>query len=157
MKRIIFVSLLLLILMISSSVQALTWAYPFVVWKGKVYEVKQEEVIQDSKIGKNIGEVKTKPDDRTGDYYGDASNYYPIGTEYYEIIGTSTSTAIAVQEENQWVKAVFVHKVPFHIMTIISNPYFTSAVIIIALIIVGVVLRNKKFKKRTSNLIIDSS
>jgi hypothetical protein len=53
----------LLCLLISSSVQALSWAYPFVVWKGKVYEVKQEDIISDSEIGKKIGEVKTKPND----------------------------------------------------------------------------------------------
>ncbi|MGG0716228.1 hypothetical protein ABE096_01325 [Robertmurraya massiliosenegalensis] len=146
MKRIMLLSLLL-IFMISSSVQALSWAISFVVWEGKVYEVKQEEIIENSEIGKIIGEVKTKPDDMTGDYYGDASNFYPIGTKYYEIKGTSTSTAIAVKEENQWVKAVYVHKAPFHIMNVISNFYFISAVIIIALIIVGVVLRNNKLKK----------
>ncbi|TFE00663.1 hypothetical protein [Jeotgalibacillus salarius] len=146
MKRIMLLSLLL-IFMISYSVQALSWAITFVVWEGKVYEVKQEEIIENSEISKIIGEVKTKPDDMTGDYYGDASNFYPIGTKYYEIKGTSTSTAIAVKEENQWVKAVYVHKAPFHIMNVISNFYFISAVIIIALIIVGVVLRNKKLRK----------
>ncbi|MGG3799643.1 hypothetical protein [Metabacillus fastidiosus] len=51
MKRIIFLSLIL-IFIISSSVQTLSWAYPFVVWKGNVYEVKQEEITEESKIGK---------------------------------------------------------------------------------------------------------
>ncbi|WP_066399563.1 hypothetical protein [Neobacillus mesonae] len=147
MKRIVSLSLLL-IFMISSSVQALSWAYPFVVWKGKVYEVKQEEIIQNSEIGKIIGEVKTQPNDMNGNYYGDASNFYSKGTKYYEIKGTSTSNAIAVKEENQWVKAVYVHKAPFHIMNVISNLYFLSAVIIIALIIVGVILRNNKSKNQ---------
>ncbi|KQL50424.1 hypothetical protein AN964_22445 [Heyndrickxia shackletonii] len=147
MKRITLLSLLL-IFMISSSVQALSWAYPFVVWNGKVYEVKQEEIIKDSEIGKVIGEVKTKPNDMTGNYYGDASNYYPKGTKYYEIKGTSTSTTIAVKEDNHWVKAVYVHKAPFHIMNVISNFYFISAIVIIALIIVGVILRNNKSKNQ---------
>lgn len=147
MKRIMLLSLLL-IFMISSSVQALSWAYPFVVWKGKVYEVKQEEIIEESEIGKIIGEVKTKPNDMTGDYYGDASNYYPKGTKYYEIRGTSTSTAIAVKEDNQWVKAVYVHKAPFHLMNIVSDLYFISAVVIIALIIIGVIFRNNKSKNQ---------
>lgn len=115
MKRISLL-LLLFIFMISSSVQALSWAYPFVVWKGKVYEVKHEEFIEDSEITKVIGEVKTKPNDMTGKYYGDASNYYPKGTKYYAIKRTSTSIAIAVKENNRWVKAGFVHKAPFHIM-----------------------------------------
>lgn len=51
MKKITLLSLLL-IFMISSSVHALKWAYPFVVWKGKIYEVKQEEMIEESEIGK---------------------------------------------------------------------------------------------------------
>ncbi|MEY9973538.1 hypothetical protein ABH966_003938 [Lysinibacillus sp. RC46] len=147
MKRTSLLSLLF-ICMISSSVQALSWAYPFVVWKGKVYEVKQEEFIEDSEIAKVIGEVKTKPNDMTGQYYGDASNYYPKGTKYYAIKRTSTSNAIAVKENNRWVKAVFVHKAPFHIMNIISNIYFISIVVIIALMIIGVIFfRTKKSKK----------
>lgn len=114
----------------------------------RVYEVKQEEIIKDSEIGKVIGEVKTKPNDMTGNYYGDASNYYPKGTKYYEIKGTSTSTTIAVKEDNHWVKAVYVHKALFHIMNVISNFYFISAIVIIALIIVGVILRNNKSKNQ---------
>lgn len=147
MKRILLLSLLF-IFMIFSSAQALSWAYPFVVWKGNVYEVKQEEIIPDSSIGKIIGKVKTKPNGMTGSYYGDASNYYPKGTKYFEIKGISAFTAIAVKEENQWVKAIYVHKAPFHIMNVISSFYFISAVIVMALIIVGVILRYKKLKNQ---------
>lgn len=145
MKRITLLTPIL-ILMFSSSAQALSWAYPFVVWKGKVYEVKQEELIEDHKIGEIIGEVKTKPNDITGKYYGDTSNYYPKGTKYYEIKGTATSTAIAIKEDNHWAKAVFIHKAPFHIMNVISNIYF---IVIVALIVIGVIFRSKKFKKCT--------
>lgn len=145
MRRITVLSLLL-IFMISSSVQALSWAYPFVVWKGKVYEVKQEETIEDSEIGKIIGKVKTQPNDMTGNYYGNASNYYPKGTKYYEINGQSTSTAIAVKDDNKWVKAVYVHKAPFHVMNVLSNFLFLSVIAIIALIIIGVILRNNTSK-----------
>ena len=142
--KILTLSLTLFILIFSISAQALSWAYPFVVWKGKVYEVKREEIIVNSKIGKRIGKVKTKPNDMTGDYYGDASNYYPKGTEYYEIKGTSTSAAIAVKDDNQWVKAVYVHKAPFHIMNIFSSTFFFALVGVISLIVVGMRFRNKK-------------
>ncbi len=54
--------------MFTSSVQALSWAYPFVVWNGNVYEVKEEKVLE-SEIGKSIGEVKTRPNNMTGNYY----------------------------------------------------------------------------------------
>ncbi|MFC9538794.1 hypothetical protein ACFTQ7_02800 [Lysinibacillus sp. NPDC056959] len=143
MKRITLLSFLLL-LMISPSVQALSWAYPSVVWKGNVYEVKKEELIEDNKIGKIIGEVKTKPNNMTGNYCGNASNYYPKGAHYYEIKGTSTSIAIAVKEDRHWVKAVFVHKAPFHIMNGITNFYFILAVV---LFVIGVILFRIKMSK----------
>jgi hypothetical protein len=144
MRKIALLSLLF-ILMFSISVHAIKWQYPFVVWKGKVYEVKQEEFISDSEIGKKIGEVKTKPND-IGNYYGNASNFYPKGTKYYEIIGISTSKAIAVKEDSQMVKAVFVQKAPFHIMNIISNPIFLTLMGVFILIIIRVI-----FSKRTAN------
>jgi len=145
MKRITVLSLLFMFI-VSSAVQALEWAYAFVVWNGKVYEVKTEEIVEDSKIGKMIGEVKTQPDETTGEYFGDASNYYPIGTKYYEIKGVPTSTAIAVKEDNHWVKAVYVHRAPFHIVNLLSNVFFISTVIIIALIVTVIIFRTKKTK-----------
>lgn len=147
MKKITILSLLLA-LMISSTVQALSWAIIFVVWEGKVYEVKQEEIIENSEIGKIIGEVKTKPDDMTGEYYGDASNFYPIGTKYYEIKGIPTSNEIAIKEDNQWIKAVYVHKAPFHIMNVLTNQFFIFSVVVISLIIIGLIFRTKMSKKQ---------
>lgn len=149
MKKITLLSLLI-VFTIATSVQALSWAITFVVWEGKVYEVKQEEMIKKNEIGKIIGEVKTKPDDMTGDYYGDASNFYPIGTKYYEIKGIPSSNSIAIKEANQWVKAVYVHKAPFHIMNVLSNPFFIFSLIIISLIIIGLIFRTKKLKKQRS-------
>lgn len=137
MKRIWWLSLFV-ILLVGPSVQALSWAYPFVVWEGKVYEVKQEQFIEGNDIGYKIGKVETQPDDMSGNYYGDASNYYPIGTNYYKINGTSTSDAIAVKSDNQWVKAVYVHKAPFHIMNVLTNVYFISAVVVLMLIVIGI-------------------
>lgn len=142
MKRILLFSLFF-IFMISSSAQALTWAYPFVVWEGKVYEVKKEEIIANSEVGKIIGKVTKKANEMTGKYSGDASNYYAIGIKYYEIKGTSTSTAIAVKEDNQWVKAVYVHKAPFHIMNIFSNLFFMISVVLVILILIGAMFRSK--------------
>ncbi|MGG0719206.1 hypothetical protein ABE096_16645 [Robertmurraya massiliosenegalensis] len=143
MKKILVISLLQVALL-SSTAQALEWAYPFVVWKGNVYEVKQEEMIKEDEIGKIIGKVKTSADDMTGEYYGDASNYYPKGTEYYEIKGTSTSTAIAVRDNEQWMNAVYVHEAPFHIMNVVFNYYFIAAILIIAIIVVTVTISKQK-------------
>lgn len=146
MKKIAFSSLLFVCL-ISSTVQALSWAITFVVWEGKVYEVKQEEIIENNEIGKIIGEVTTKPNDRTGDYYGNASNFYPIRTNYYQIKGRSTSNAIAIKVEKQWVKAVYVHKAPFHIMNLLTNQFFVFSVVSLGLMIIGLIFRTKKSKQ----------
>lgn len=83
----------------------------------------------------------------TGDYYGNASNLYPIGTKYYEIKDLSTSTAIAVKEDNQWVKSVYVHKAPFHIMNILTHPFFILSVAIMGVILMGAIFLMKKGKK----------
>ena len=143
MKKVILLTLLFTF-MISSSVHSVSWAYVFVVWEGNVYEVKQDESIADSEIGEVIGKVKTIPNDRTGSYFGNASNYYSKGTKYYKMNGISTADAIAIKDGNQWVKAVYVHEAPFHILNLFSNIFIIMAMIIMALTIVGVVLHNKK-------------
>ncbi len=115
------------------SVQALDWAYSFVVWKGNVYEVTDEKV---SDIGDVIGKVRRGTNDMTGEYFGDASNMYPKGTKYYEIMGVSTKNAIAVEVgDNEWHKAVFVHKVPNHWMENVIIVLFFVVLITIAIII----------------------
>ena len=140
MKRVSFLTIIL-VFCISFSVQAFEWAYSFVVWDGKQYEVKEEEIIDESKIGKKIGKVKTQPyyySDLSDamKYYGNASNIYPIGTEYFEIKGISSSTAIAVKVDNQWIKADYVRNAPYHIMNTLTNlRYIVPAFIIILLII----------------------
>ncbi|WP_416150552.1 hypothetical protein ACM26V_06160 [Salipaludibacillus sp. HK11] len=133
---------MLFIFTVTTPVQALSWAYSFVVWNGNVYEVKEEKVLE-SEIGKEIGEVKTKPNDMTGDYYGNASNAYPKGTKYFEINNISTENAISVEVgDNEWQKAVYVHQAPFHWMDIFTKilPIF----ILIGIVIIILV----RFKKR---------
>ena len=143
MRRIMILTVLLAI-MISSSVQALDWAISFVVWKGNVYEVKRDQVIDENEIGERIGRVKTQPNDRTGRYFGDASNAYPKGTPYYEIKEIPTSIAIAVKDGKQWVKAVYIHKAPFHILNFFYHSYFQfAALIMVDLLIVYQRLKSK--------------
>lgn len=136
--------LFILVFLTNSTVHALSWAYPFVVWSGNVYKVTDEEVI-DSLIDKRIGEVKTKPNDM-GNYFGNASNYYPKGTEYFEIRGISTDNAIAVKnEEGKWLKAVYVKKAPFHWMNLFTNP-FPFLILILILLFIGLKKRRKVLK-----------
>lgn len=83
-----------------------SWAYPFIVNKGNVYVITDEQ-IDPSQIGKNIGKV-TKYSDREGTYSGNFSNRYPKGTQYYEIKGIEPLEAIAIKESGDvYVKAVF--------------------------------------------------
>ncbi|MFJ7953744.1 hypothetical protein ACIQZG_19765 [Lysinibacillus sp. NPDC096418] len=133
MKRILLLFLLLIFTSITSA-QALTWAYSFVVWDGNVYEVTEESVLEVD-IGNVIGQVKTKPNE-IGDYYGNASNSYPKGTKYYEIKGVSTELAIAVADEKQWMKAVYVQKAPFHWINLASKILPTLFLIAIAVVII---------------------
>lgn len=150
MKKITLLSLIL-VFIVSSSVLAAEWAYSFVVWDGKQYEVKQGELIEESKIGKRIGKVKTEPyysrdDSDAKTYYGNASNIYPKGTPYYEIKGIPTSTAIAVKVDDQWVKADYVRKAPFHIMNIVTSLLKIVPVVLIGLLLIGFIYRAKKLR-----------
>lgn len=77
---------------------ALTWIAFFVVWEGNVYEITEEQVPA-SEIRERIGEVNSEANDMTGDYYGNASNYFPVGTDYFAIDGVSTVDAVTVEVE----------------------------------------------------------
>ncbi|WP_235848505.1 cytochrome c-type biogenesis protein [Litchfieldia alkalitelluris] len=95
-----------------------------------MYEVK-EETVAASDIGDRIGEVKTYPNDMTGNYYGNASNAYPKGTKYFEIINLPIETAIAVEvRANQWKKAEYVQEAPFHWMNVLIKllPFLLIAI-----------------------------
>lgn len=79
-----------------------SWAYEFVVWDGDVYVVSDEVV---NNVEKEIGHV-TKYSDKEGTYFGNFSNVYPKGTNYFSIKGVSTDEAIAIQtKEGTYIKA----------------------------------------------------
>ena len=104
-KRIIPV-LALFLLLFSTSAYALSWAYPFVSWNGRVYQVTDLTLGEDL-VSKKIGEVEVKPNEETGKYQGNASNEFDVGTAYYQIKDMKTDEAIAVQVDGQYRKAVF--------------------------------------------------
>ncbi len=152
MKKITFLSLFLIFL-ISSSVQASGWAYDFIVWDGKVYEVKKEEMIEKSDLGKRIGRVTTQRTEpliidgiyTSGmTYYGNYSNAYRVGTPYREIKGISTSSSIAVKVDNGWIKADYVTNAPYHVMNTIIDLLIIVPLVIIPLILIGFFYRGKK-------------
>lgn len=104
--------LVVMLLSITVSVHALTWAYVFVVYDGRVYEVL-DETIEEAELGDVVGEVKTMADDMDGSYYGDASNHYPIGTKYRQVNGESMEDVIAVEDGSEWKRAEYIRDARF--------------------------------------------
>lgn len=93
--------------------------------------------LDEDKIGESIGKVNSTVNQLTGNYYMNASNVYPIGTEYYEIHDTPTSEAIAVQVDDEWLEAVYAYKAPSHIMNIIGHPLFFMAAVIAIIVVIA--------------------
>lgn len=104
--------LVALLLSVSLSVHALSWAYAFVVLDGRVYEV-MDVVVLESDLGDEVGEVETMADDMDGSYYGDASNMYPVGTTYRSVKGETVEDVLAVEDESGWKRAEYRHEAPF--------------------------------------------
>lgn len=117
MKRVI--GLLMLLLFLSRSASALSWAYAFVVYDGRVYEVLNMSIAV-SELGDVIGKVETAVNDETGRYYGNASNFYEIGTEYREVRGQSTDLVIAVEENGVWKRAEYRFNSPYHVRDLLD-------------------------------------
>lgn len=126
-----------------STVHALDRAYSFVVWKGNVYEVKLDSVLDEKRIGNAIGKVTTTPDQMTGNYYGNASNVYPIGTQYYAIKDVPTTEVIAVQVDGHWLEAHYLHKAPAHIMNLVGHPLFFAFIIVMIISMLCFVKRSR--------------
>ncbi|CAG9623126.1 hypothetical protein [Sutcliffiella rhizosphaerae] len=81
---------------------ATSWAYPFVVWNGYIYEVSDEYV---NMVESEIGHVTRYSDMES--YSGNFSNAYKKGTKYYSIQEISTDEAIAVEvKDGKYKKAI---------------------------------------------------
>ncbi|MDR4889746.1 hypothetical protein RGU12_19825 [Fredinandcohnia sp. QZ13] len=145
MKKTIYLTIVIL-LVTSTFASALSWAYIFVVHDGKVYEVKEDMLLDQSEVGKMIGKVETKADEYTGDYYGNASNYYEIGTDYFKIEDIPINEAIAVEtEEGHFVKAVYVHDALSSFKNVFLGMNVWVVVGIFVIVLVGItVLRSKQ-------------
>lgn len=101
-----------LLLSVSLSAHALSWAYAFVVLDGRVYEV-MDVVVLESDLGDVVGKVKTMADDMDGSYYGDASNMYLIGTTYRAVKGEAVEEVLAVEDGPEWKRAEYRYDAPF--------------------------------------------
>jgi hypothetical protein len=89
---------------ITQSSPAASWAYPFVIWNKHTYRVTEQSVTE---VGKELGQVTVHSDRET--HYSredNFSNQFLAGTKYYEITGIDPNTAIAVETNGGYVKAV---------------------------------------------------
>ncbi|UOQ86541.1 hypothetical protein [Gracilibacillus salinarum] len=110
---------ILLLLWIPTSLYALTWAYPFVVLDGRVYEVTSDQV-DPSDVGLLLGQVTKVANEQTGSFHGNASNQYPVGTKYFKMDKVDEKDAIAVKADQLYYKATFIKYMPFHWRNILS-------------------------------------
>ncbi|MFJ9465768.1 hypothetical protein [Viridibacillus arvi] len=150
-RCLIFTILFFFALLSSSTVHAQILSYPFVVWDGKVYEVS-EVVLLDEKIGNVIGKVNTKPNDSSGDYYGNASNMFEIGTKYYEISGVSMADVIAVEnEKGHFIQADYVEKAIEQPMSMLQKGIVNVSIFAILIMILGFRYGLKRTKTREIN------
>lgn len=88
--RILHSFLLFMFLLVPSA----SAAYEFVVHDGKIYDVTTQEITPED-VGTAIGEVTVK----TEDIEDGASNVFPAGTFYYEVLGLDRRETIAIEKE----------------------------------------------------------
>ncbi|OAH55790.1 MULTISPECIES: hypothetical protein [Bacillaceae] len=135
--------LIVLLITFASPAQSLSWSYPFVVHDGNVYEVTEEEVIN---VGSQIGEVNRETEKMTGDYSGDASNVYPVGTAYVDIIGLPTDIAIAVETApGQFQKAVYTQEAPYTWTDAAMNTFILITITAAIYLVGRGILRNSTY------------
>ncbi|WP_214820717.1 MULTISPECIES: hypothetical protein [unclassified Exiguobacterium] len=144
MRRLTFLTLFAL--SIAFPVSALSWAYTFVVFERNVYEVL-DTTIDENSLGDVIGEVETTVNDETGRYYGNASNGYPIGTAYREVVGEAVEDVIAVEDGSEWKRAEYRFRAPYHTSDFIK--FFGYALLVLGIVLVSWTLfkRSALYKK----------
>ncbi|WP_074033819.1 hypothetical protein [Exiguobacterium sp. AT1b] len=144
MKR--FMILTLFAISIVLPVSALSWAYTFVVFDQNAYEVLDTTIDEDS-LGEVIGEVETTVNDETGRYYGNASNGYPIGTVYREVVGEPIEDVIAVEDGSEWKRAEYRFEAPYHTRDFVT--YFGYILLVLGIVVVSWTLfkRSSLYKK----------
>ncbi|MFC3211648.1 hypothetical protein [Planomicrobium okeanokoites] len=142
MKKIIPL-VLLMVFVFCGTAHALSWAYPFVVWEGRLYEVAEEDPLPQSAIAGPIGRVVTMADDMSGAYYGNASNYYPIGTVYYAIKGRDPAATIAVEAEGEYLRADYRQESMFRFMNLLLDQRILMGIILAIMTLIILFARRK--------------
>lgn len=141
-----FMILTLFAISIALPVSALSYAYIFVVFDQNAYEVLDTTLDEDS-LGDVIGEVETTVNDETGRYYGNASNGYPIGTVYREVVGEPIEDVIAVEDGSEWKRAEYRFEAPYHTRDFVT--FFGYILLVLGIVVVSWTLfkRSSLYKK----------
>lgn len=131
---------------IALPVSALSYAYIFVVFDRNAYEVL-DTIIDEDSLGDVIGEVETTVNDETGRYYGNASNGYPIGTVYREVVGEPVEDVIAVEDGSEWKRAEYRFEAPYHTRDFVT--FFGYILLVLGVVMVSWTLfkRSSLYKK----------
>ncbi|WP_371816652.1 hypothetical protein [Exiguobacterium sp. s59] len=116
------------------------------MFERNVYEVL-DTTIDENSLGDVIGEVETTVNDETGRYYGNASNGYPIGTAYREVVGEAVEDVIAVEDGSKWKRAEYRFRAPYHTSDFIK--FFGYALLVLGIVLVSWTLfkRSALYKK----------
>lgn len=84
------------------------WNANFVVWEGHYYNVSNEKVDKNL-VGIKVGTINTyssnEKDVKEGETF---SNFYPIGTELYEINDVNRMKSLAVKNQGKFFKLNYV-------------------------------------------------
>lgn len=80
-----------------------SWAYELINWHDHIYKLTSEHV---HAVEKQIGSVTNYSTVEGTPQTGTFSNFFPVGTKIFEIPNVPTSTALAVQTKDGYVKLV---------------------------------------------------
>lgn len=136
----------LLVLAVSTTALATSWAFEFVVYENGVYEVTDEDV---TVTGEKLGEVTAYSD--MEQLAGNFSNHYQVGTTYYEIEGIDPGDAIAVEiAANKYKKAVYDKPYNFTEEGPVISWYMwiVVSIAVIVLVLMFIIIRRERKLKR---------
>lgn len=97
-----YIRLFMLFFLLTGCSSSPSWAFHFIKYNNVNYIVTENEV-KSSDLGGKIGEITHFLEDEQ-DSVDMSSNYYPKGTEFFEIKGIDKKEAIAVKENEKIIK-----------------------------------------------------
>lgn len=119
------------------------WAYKFVVNEGQSYIISDNRVAPEQ-VDSKIGEV-TKYSDHEATYSGNFSNYFPKGTNYYNIKGVTLSEAIAIKlSDGTFIRANYQGEYAGGALFEWTNILWSIAGLFLLVIVIFIVINKRK-------------